>query len=182
MSTTKLKKKKRRCWPFSPSLVLFNWPKTVIKLTRPQHQLSRDLIVKTDALICFSVISEGKGKMGHGNASRIKGESSIKRWWTSGLGVDRVPLCNWAEYSFKKKTSSLKKKKFLEGGLFKRISAASTVGKQPFNFKALRSHWMHVTCFPSYNKRAMSVFCEHFLHQHCSQLLFSSRCLQLRAY
>lgn len=45
-----------------------------------------------------------------------------------------------------------------------RISAASTVGKQPFNFKALRSHWMHVTCFPSYNKRAMSVFCEHFFY------------------
>lgn len=53
----------------------------------------------------------------------------------------------------------------MEGGLFKRISTASTIGKQPFNFEALRSHWMHVTCFPSYNKRAMSVFCEHFLHQ-----------------
>lgn len=53
----------------------------------------------------------------------------------------------------------------MEGGLFKHVASASTVGKQPFNFKALRSHWMHVTCFPSYNKRAMSVFCEHFLHQ-----------------
>lgn len=59
----------------------------VIKLTRPPPQLSCDLIVRTDALICFSVTSEEKARWGMVMRAELKGKvaSNVDERWASGL-------------------------------------------------------------------------------------------------